>query len=148
MGTQKLQNINGEVVWVEERDKPKERIKKDLLHDEAYKQFNIEDPEKLYVRDVPQKIIPKEWLSEIISLMIDAVSDPKPSHSQYNNAQLLFTMQFDGAKDSETFYDKFIEKFFETTNKYIREKGENPKDYYRSAVLGTEITDYQLNIKL
>lgn len=143
----KLENINGETVWVDKKPTPKNREKKEVLHEQALKQFHIDDPEKLY-KGTHQKVIPKEWISEIISEIAKNIKSPTPSFSNYNNNQELFIFQFDNKDESSKFYDEIVEKFFKTTNAFLRERNLNPKDYYRSAVFGSEISDYQLTLTL
>lgn len=143
----KMEFINGEKVLVDRKPKNHPRKKLQTLGDHVLEHFHIKDNVEEYKNKL-QKPISKEWRADIIRNIINSITDFNIESVTYNNTEYTFSIQFIKNKDSELFSDLLLKNIFKFTNEYLINKELNPKDYSRSFVIFTDISEYNLIIKL
>lgn len=115
-------------------------------YEETIKKFNL-DPEAQYKNADNEIPLPIEWRAEIIKFHIDQVLTDVEyvNHDQVNR---LYVVVFKNKEVLEKNEVKFHAKFINSLNTYIKEiKKDNPKKYYRGAILETAADGISFSIK-
>lgn len=120
---------------------PREKV--ELLHEKLFSQYGI-DPTELYKDGRKLKNIPKDWIRDII------IENAKSTGFEIMNQTFdpeTRMVSFGIGRLCEEFYTQFNVNLFESVNKSLEAKGENPYDYMRVIVMNITVDEGYVNIR-
>ncbi len=137
-----ITNIDG--LEIEDRNNMNDspRQKKKMIHEQMFEQFGI-DPAKVFEKTGILKIIPPEWIPDIIIFNINICNIPR-TYQNINKQERSITLSFETEQICEKFINEFNSNMPKSVNKFISSKNEDPKKYNRIIVIETSTNDQQI----
>ena len=114
--------------------------REELVHEKVFKQFNVDLSKPL--SDKPLKFITKEMARDILETLIQKMG----GYESYNIQERVITVNFASKQEAEEFSDKIASRMIRHISDYIKNIGENPKDYYRVLTITRRVNNNSLII--
>jgi len=116
--------------------------KKKMIHEQVFEHFGI-DPDKAFENAEILKMIPIDWIPDIITFNINACNIPR-MYQNINKSERAITLSFETSEICEKFVKEFNLNMLKSVNKFISSKGEDPKKYNRIVVIESTVNEQQL----
>ena len=138
-----VSSIDG--VDIDERHNMEPRQKKRMIHEQLFEQYGI-NPIKVFEKTGMLKMIPNEWISDIIIFNIKNCKS-KRTYENVNKKEKVISVSFENAEEREKFYDEFNLNMLKSVNAFIVSQKEDPKKYNRIIVIETSTEKQQITFR-
>lgn len=112
--------------------------KKKMPHEQLFEQYGI-NPEKIAEQTGLLRMIPIEWVPDIIIFNLQNCKSTKKTYENINKKEKVINISFEDDESCQKFYKEFNLNMPKSINQFIASQNEDPKKYNRIIVIETTI---------
>lgn len=119
--------------------------KKKAVHEQLFEQYGI-DPVKVFEQTGILKMIPPEWIFDILVLNLQNCKTPR-IYENINKTEKSINIGFRSSEEREKFEEEFNLNMPKSINSFITSQNDDPKKYNRIIVIETAADGQQLTFR-